>query len=141
MTGVKFHGALLLMVLMLGGCHIGVDAGFDCSDLDKATTSFERMLGEISIELEKDGSGDERLSRVERYIREHKRTVDACSARVNESFRSMDVEAMMKHHETYVQSPPVKRFLDVQDRFQETATQDQVERLDEMLAFFNLLFE
>ena len=58
-----------------------------------------------------------------------------------EAFRQMSPEAVMRHHEVFIGDARVRRFLDAQDRFNESAPAPLVERLDDLLDPLFLLSE
>lgn len=112
-----------------------------CKDINGSTHYFAEYLANITIELEKTTDTAQALANMQAYAKRYKEQTDICVSYVNDMLKTMSNEAVLKHHETYISEPRVKRFLDAQDKFNEDATPEQIEALDELLTPLFLLSE
>lgn len=112
-----------------------------CHNVYSSTHYLAEYLVQISMELEKTTDTAQALQNAQAYASRSQKTVDVCVSLINDTLKNMTNEEVLKHHEAYISDPRVKRFLDAQDRFNENATPEQIEALDELLTPFFLLSE
>lgn len=112
-----------------------------CTNLSDSTEFMERHLEAFAVELERHPDPEAALSRLEAVHRLHASQLETCGGIVAEAFRQMSPEAVMRHHEVFIGDARVRRFLDAQDRFNESAPAPLVERLDDLLDPLFLLSE
>ena len=128
----------LCFLAMLTGCNKGSGP---CSDLDQSTQYMAHYLSQMAEVISHASSNEAAMTQLETNARADAEQIEQCAVAVTAAFRDMSTEAIMRHHEAFIQDQRVMRFLDAQDRLIESATPEQIERLDTIVAPFSLLSE
>lgn len=136
---IRFVSGVIMCALAFTGCNPSVSDR--CSTVYGSTHYLADYLVQISIELDKTTDPAQALLNAQAYARRTQKHVDVCVGMINDTLKTMTNEEVLKHHEAYISDPRVKRFLDAQDRFNEKATPEQIEALDELLMPLFLLSE
>jgi len=112
-----------------------------CATVETAITTFESMSGELADILNSSTVPEESIKKVQAYLDANARSIEACTARLDEGFKGMPADAVVKYHEAFVSNAAVAKFLDAQDHFQETATAEQNEALTDLVSLLPFFSE
>ncbi len=113
----------------------------DCGSVEAAITTFETMSGDLAEILTSAGTPSESIKKLQAYMDANARRIKACTARLDEGFKGISADAVVKYHESFVSNAAVAKFLDAQDHFQETATAEQNEALTDLVSLLPFFSE
>lgn len=142
MAGGTVKMRLSILVFVVSAlCVCQCSKNTDCTNMNNSTQYLAKVLESYSEILEMNEPSSKKMDRIVQWHLRHEGQIEACAAVVTETLRTMPREDVMRHHQAFIADVRVNRFLDAQDTFNETATTEEIERLDELLAELFLLSE
>ena len=105
----------------------------NCTDYDSASNYVAQTLEQLAVVIEQTPDTAQALVKVESMLGQSKSNLDICAQILNSTLQQAEPETVMTSHEKFLADPRVRRFLDAQDKFQESASPDQIEKLDDLV--------
>ena len=105
-----------------------------CTDFNASSTVLAQTLEQLAIVIERTPDSAQALEKVKAILDERNDALEPCMQIVSRTIQSLEPEQIMKIQEKYIADPRVRRFLDAQDKFQESATSDQIEQLYDLVS-------
>ena len=127
-----------ISILLLSACS---KQPSECTNLEDSTQYLAKYLDKYADELENADTPQHALDHLRQIDEKSQRKIDTCTQLITQSIKNMSSEEIMRHHEAFIRDGRVSRFLDAQDRFNESADPAMVEQLDDLLSPFFLLSE
>ncbi len=104
-----------------------------CTDFNSSSTVLAQTLAQLAGVLEQTPDSAQALVKVKAILDEKNAALEPCMQIVGKTIQTLNSEQILNIHEKFIADPRVRRFLDAQDKFQESATPDQIEQLDELV--------
>ncbi len=105
-----------------------------CTDFNASSTVLAQTLEQLAIVIERTPDSAQALEKVKAILDERNAALEPCMQIVSRTIQALEPEQIMKIQEKYIADPRVRRFLDAQDKFQESATSDQIEQLYDLVS-------
>ena len=93
-----------------------------------------QTLEELAVVIEQTPDSAQAITKIQAILNERNKALEPCTQIVNRTIQTMEPQQILLIHEKYIADPRVRRFLDAQDKFLETATYDQIELLDDLVS-------
>ncbi len=130
---MRNFGWVCIMVFTVMMCSACSGKAPKCTDFNTASTTMAQTLEQFAIVLEQTPDTTQAVAKIRAMLDERNAALEPCMQIVSRTIQAMDPQQILTIHEKYIADPRVRRFLDAQDKFQESATSDQIELLDELV--------
>lgn len=112
-----------------------------CGDFEQSQAAVLTFIGEIAQQIEQNSDPETVLKVVSETFKRDGASIDGCTTLIDEHLRAMTSDEVRSYHADFIAKAEVLRLLDAQDKFQERATAEQIEVIDEFLGKVFLLSE